>query len=102
MRDDHEKFTAAGATIVAVARHTPEQMREYWTENKLPYIGVPDLKAELGELYKQQWKALKLGLMPAMFVVDAKGKIAFAHYSKGMSDIPSNQTVLKTIAGLAE
>ena len=97
MRDDYEKFIERNAKIIVVARHDPKKVKDYWTENKLPYIGIPDPDAKLGDLYHQQKKLLKLGLMPAMFVVDEKGKIVFAHYSNGMSDIPKNETVLNKL-----
>ena len=100
MRKDHDAFTEAGATIVVAARHDADKMRAYWTDHKLPYVGVPDPDARLGKLYDQQSKLLKLGLMPALFVIDQSGAIAYAHYSKSMSDIPANATVLAQIRAL--
>lgn len=97
MRDDHEKYLSRGARIVAVARHGSEDVKRYWSENRLPFMGVPDPDGRLGDLYRQQWKLLKLGLMPALFVVDRNRKIACACYSVSMSDIPSNETVLGVI-----
>jgi len=102
MKKDFAEFAAYDAQIVVVVRDKKEKVAEYWQENELPYFGVPDPDATLGNLYGQQWKALKLGLMPANFVVDRQGRIAFAHYSSGMSDIPSNESVLKILAGLAD
>jgi peroxiredoxin len=100
MRDDIEKFTAAGASIVVVAKHSTKEMAEYWKENALPFTGIPDPEATLAKQYQQQWKALKLGLMPAMFVIEKNGKVAFVHYSAGMSDIPENKTVLAELKKL--
>ena len=102
MKDDHEKFNQLGGKIVAVARHDEKKVQNYWKENQLPYMGIPDPDAGLGNLYHQQSKILKLGLMPAMFVIDKQGKIAFSHYSSSMSDIPTNDSVLKVLAGLSE
>ena len=39
--------------------------------------------------------------MPAQFVIDCQGKIAFAHYGSGMSDIPKNARMLEVIRGLS-
>lgn len=99
MQEDYEKFRQAGAKIVVVARHSDEEMRKYWKKNSLPYYGVPDPDARLGRLYGQQWHLLKLGLMPALLVIDADEWVVFSHYSKSMADIPSNETVLKAVSG---
>lgn len=100
MRDDIEKFNEAGASIIVVGKQTAEEMTAFWKENNLPYIGVPDPKANLSKLYKQQWKALKLGLMPALFVIDGSGKITFLHYSNSMKDIPKNSKVISEVQKL--
>lgn len=100
MRDDFAKFEKAGASIIVVAKHSPEEMDKYWKENKLPYTGIPDPEGKVAKLYYQQWKVLKLGLMPALFVIDKNGKIAFLHYSSSMSDIPTDTKVLAEVEKL--
>ncbi len=100
MRDDHAAFRAAGARIVVVTSHDLAKMQAYWAEHKLPFLGVPDPEGLLAKQYGQQWKLLKLGQMPAQFVVDCQGKIVFAHYGSGMSDIPENQEMLRLIKTL--
>ena len=65
-------------------------------------IGVPDADVKLAHLYGQEWKIVKLGRMPALFVIDRKGALAFAQYGKSMSDIPENDEVLKALDALAE
>ncbi len=102
MRDDYAKFTERNAQIVVVARHDAMKMKSFWLEYKLPFTGIPDPDAKLGNLYHQQKKLLKLGLMPAMFVIGKDGKIAFAYYSNSMSDIPKNEDVLKVLDGLKD
>jgi len=97
MQEDYEKFRKAGSDIVVVARHSDEEMRKYWRKNELPYHGVSDPDGRLGRLYGQQWHLLKLGLMPALLVLDSDRRIIFSHYSKSMADIPSNEMVLGAI-----
>lgn len=100
MRDDFEGFSSLGAKIVVVAPHDLEKMRSYWQDNSLPYIGIPDPEGTFSKRYDQQWKMFKLGRMPAQFVVDREGRIAFAHYGSSMSDIPANNTILDVIRSL--
>jgi peroxiredoxin len=90
-------FVSRGASIVVVAPHARKEVEAYWKEHALPFDGIPDPGKRLGGLYRQEWKMLRLGLMPALFVVGRDGKIAWLHYSGGMSDIPENETVLEAL-----
>lgn len=95
MRDNYDKFKAAGVKVVAVANDDLEDVQEYFTENKIPFTCIPDEEAKVGGLYQQQ---SKFGLMPAVFVVDQGGIIQLAHFGTGMADIPSAQALLAAIA----
>ena len=101
MKRDFEEFTSRNATIVVVAPHTAKRVAEYWQKEDLPMIGVPDKEGKLAELYGQEWKILKLGRMPALFAIDRKGDLVFAHYGTGMSDIPDNIEMLKVLDALS-
>ncbi len=57
-------------------------------------MGVPDPDGRLGKLYGQEWNALKLGRMPAVFIVDIGGSLVLAHYGQNMSDIPEDEELL--------
>jgi peroxiredoxin Q/BCP len=94
MRDDWSRFRDARVSIVVVAPHDVDETKEYWRQHRLPYIGVPDPDGRLSKVYDQQWKLLKLGRMPALFVIAPSGRIGLAHYGEAMSDIPSNDEVL--------
>jgi len=54
----------------------------------------------LGKLYGQEWNLIKLGRMPALFIIDQKGSIAFAQYAKNMADIPENRGLFEILDGL--
>lgn len=102
MKQDFKKFESRNATIVVVAPHAAEKVAVYWQKEELPMIGVPDADGKLANLYGQEWKIMKLGRMPALFVIDRKGALAFAQYGKSMSDIPENNEMLKVLDALAE
>jgi peroxiredoxin Q/BCP len=101
MRDDYEKFKKAGIQIVVVAKDSRKKVKSYFQENNLPYIGIPDPEGKVAGQYQQQWKIAKLGLMPAMFLIDTGGTISYLHYSSSMSDIPANKTVLEQAGRLS-
>lgn len=83
-----------GAEIVVVGPDDRQAFTTYWQKEKLPFIGLPDPKHQVLNLYGQEVKLLKLGRLPAQVVIDKQGKIRFAHYGEGMSDIPSNKELL--------
>ena len=97
MKQDYNKFVAENASVVVVTPHDAEKTSKYFLKNNLPFYGVPDPDHKVANLYKQQWKLFKLGLMHALFVIDWSGKIVFSYYSKSMKDIPANETVISVL-----
>ena len=100
MRDDYAKYVALGAEIVAVARHSRQEVDDYWAAHRIPYPGVVDPEGAIGKRYGQSWKLTKLGLMPSLFVIRKDGTIAYADYGQGMSDIPADAVILKVLEEL--
>jgi len=97
LRDDHEKFTGRGAAILAVGPNTDTAFQQYWRNETIPFIGIPDPEHRVAVLYRQQVNLFKLGRMPLMCIVDKNGRIRFAHYGASMSDIPETETLLSVI-----
>ena len=97
MRDDYPEFRAAGTKLAVVARESPAAMRRYWSRQGLPYMAIPDPDGRLGKLYGQRWRLFKLGRMPALFVIDRQGLVAYARYGSSMMDIPDNRDILEVL-----
>ena len=74
-----------------------EMFKRYWTNERLPFIGLPDPDHSVARLYRQEVNLFKLGRMPLNCVIDAKGYVRFAHYGASMRDIPSNAELLHVI-----
>jgi len=100
LRDDHGKFEELDTAILVIGPENGKAFQVYWTKNNIPFIGIPDPKHEVLKLYGQEVNLFKLGRMPAMVIVDKTGMARFVHYGRTMSDIPSNQDVLKTLRSL--
>jgi len=95
LRQDYQKFVESNTEIIAIGPESKDKFAKWWHEHKMPFIGIPDPKHDIARnLYKQQTKLLKGGLMPAMVVVDKDSKIRFTHYANSMRDIPTNQEIL--------
>lgn len=100
MKKDLREFESRKATIAVVAPHSAERVAAWWKEEGLPMIGLPDPEGTLSDRYGQELKFWKLGRMPALFVVDRTGALAFVQYGSSMSDIPENGVLLKVLDGL--
>jgi len=85
------------AEILAVGPDKPLSFVNYWRENQIPFIGLPDTEKKVSRLYKQEVNLFKLGRMPMNSIIDLEGHIRFVHYGLSMSDIPDNETFLQVI-----
>ena len=97
LRQDHAKFEAAETTIVVVGPENDKAFANYWEENDLPFIGLPDPKHSVLKRFGQEVKLFKLGRMPAQVIVDKAGVARYAHYGHSMSDIPENNEILEIL-----
>jgi peroxiredoxin len=97
LRDEYEEFSSRGAEILAVGPNPPASFEQYWRNERIPFIGLPDPDHRVALQYRQEVSLFKLGRMPLNCVVDGNGYIRYAHYGSSMRDIPSNQELLEVI-----
>lgn len=97
LRDGYEEFTRRGVVVIAVGPNSPIAFEQYWENENIPFIGLPDPGHKVAKMYKQEVNLFKLGRMPLNCVIDAQGYIRFAHYGASMSDIPKNDELLRVI-----
>ena len=83
--------------ILAVGPDSRSVFQQFWRNEKIPFIGLPDPDHTVARTYRQEVNLFKLGRMPLNCVIDAHGYVRFAHYGKSMSDIPSNDALLHVI-----
>ena len=87
-------FTTRDAVIITIGPDGPKTFQCFWASEGLHYIGLPDPKHKVADLYGQEWNLFKLGRVPALLLVDKLGRIRYQHYSDSMFDIPENELVL--------
>ncbi len=97
LRQDYQRFVEQNAEILVVGPENAKQFSEYWSTNKLPFIGLPDPGHSVLKLYGQKVNLFKLGRMPAQVLIDKQGVVRFAHFGHSMSDIPSNAEILESL-----
>ena len=91
---EYAKFTQRDAEVVVVAPEDPQTLRAYWQREMLPFVGLADPSHVVEDRYGQEVNLLKLGRMPALFVVDKQGRLRYQHYGNNMADIPRSSVVL--------
>lgn len=101
LRDDYSQIRQRGAVILAIGPNTQAAFQQYWKNENIPFIGIPDPEHRVAVLYRQQVSLFKLGRMPLMCIVDKDGRIRYAHYGASMADIPKTETLLEIIDQLA-
>ncbi len=77
--------------------NSPATFEQYWTNESIPFIGLPDPDHAVAKTYRQEVNLFKMGRMPLNCVIDTKGYVRFAHYGASMSDIPSNDDLFHVI-----
>ncbi len=94
LRRDYQQFVKQNAEVLVIGPEDRQAFEQYWIENKLPFIGLPDPKYRVLKLYGQEVSLFKLGRMPAQAIIDRQGMVRYAHYGNSMADIPSDQELL--------
>ena len=97
LRQHYDEFLAREAEVIAIGPEAVEEFRAYWEEHQMPFIGLPDPEHRVADLYAQQVRLLRMGRLPALFVIDKDGEIRYAHYGSSMADTVSVETLLNVL-----
>jgi peroxiredoxin Q/BCP len=97
LRDEYDQFVARGVEIVAVGPNPSATFEQYWRNEEIPFIGLPDPDHKVALRYRQEVNMFKLGRMPLNCIVDANGYIRYANYGASMRDIPANEELFQVI-----
>ncbi len=97
LRQDFAEFDKRGTTILVIGPENAVAFTKYFSENNLPFTGLPDPDHSVLKSYGQEIKLFKFGRMPAQVLVDKTGTARFVHYGESMSDIPENAEILSLI-----
>ena len=97
LRQDYQEFVNRGAEVIAVGPDGPNAFRRFWEENNVPFIGLSDMKSRVADMYAQEVNLLKLGRIPASFVIDREGCVRYVHYGDSMQDTARNAEVLAVL-----
>ena len=98
MRDDIDRFTEAGARVVAIAPDTADGVAKFIEGNEYPFSLLPDADHVVFDAYDVVSTMMSLGQRPALFVVDRAGVVRFDSIGTQQWQIPSNDNVLALLS----
>jgi len=97
LRQEYRKFTDRQAEVIAIGPEDAKAFADFWVSHKMPFPGIPDPQHKIARLYGQKVNLFKLGRMPALVVIDKRGRIRYGHYGESMSDIPTDDEILSLL-----
>ena len=100
LRLKYQGFIARQAEVIVIGPEDKSSFTEWWQKEAMPFHGIPDPRHVTARSYGQQVKPLKMGRMPALFVIDKNGLMRLRHYGKSMSDIPTVEDVFQILEEL--
>jgi len=100
LREDIDRFTGAGATVIAVAPDTPEGVARFVRDRDYPFPLLADTDHAVFDAYDVINRLASLGQRPAVFVIDRSGTVRFDAIGTQQWQIPSNDSVLALAATL--
>lgn len=100
MREEIDRFRAAGATVVAVAPDSADGVARFTRSNPYPFPLLADTEHAVFDAYDVANVLMSLGQRPAVFVIDRSGTVRGDFIGTQQWQIASNDDVLDLIAGL--
>jgi peroxiredoxin len=100
LREDIDRFTEAGARVVAIAPDTLDGVEKFVRGNEYPFALLADVDHAVFDAYDVVSTMMSLGQRPALFVVDSEGVVRFDSIGTQQWQIPTNDNVLRVLAGL--
>jgi len=97
LRQDYDQIKKRNAVVLVIGPEDSAAFADYWGQNDLPFIGLPDPTHSVLKLYGQKVNIFKLGRMPAQVIVDKEDIACYVHYGHSMSDIPKNKEILEIL-----
>jgi peroxiredoxin len=100
LREDIDRFTGAGAKVVAVAPDTAEGVARFVRDRDFPFPLLADPEHAAFDPYDVVSRMTSLGQRPAVFVIGPDGIVRFDSIGTQQWQIPSNDAVLAAASEL--
>jgi peroxiredoxin len=100
LRENISTLTATGASIVAIAPHSHDELVKHLKTNSYPFTVLADPEGGVFAAYDVTSRMISLGQQPAMFIVDDKGIVRFDAIGDQQWDLISPKQLAKLLADL--
>jgi peroxiredoxin len=94
LRREMEAFEALRAVILIIDPDRPDQIREYWEREGLPFPGFSDADSQVASLFHRKVDLFHEGRLPCVVLVGRDGRIRYRYDGVSPPDIPSNKTLI--------
>ena len=71
-----------------------DEVRRYWHEHALPFVGLADSQRAVYENYRVGSSAAALGQKPGLFLIDAAGAVRLVYIGAQQWQIPEDDEIL--------
>ena len=100
LRRDYDKYQELDAYIYTILADNEGNAKKMEQKYARKYPVFYDESKEVVKMLHQEVKALKLGRMPGLLIIDKQGIIRYAYYSDNMHDIPENEVLLDVLRNI--
>ena len=97
LRQGYPGFVELHTEVIVAGPEDAESFQAFWSDEKLPFIGLPDPEHRVLKLYGQEASLFKMGRLPAQRLIDTSGMLRYVHYGHSMTDIPTNDEIVQLI-----
>jgi peroxiredoxin Q/BCP len=97
LRQDYPEFVRRITEVIAIGPEDPLSFARWWKEHDMPFVGLADPDHSVADLFGQEVSVVKLGRMPAQFLIDRRGRVRYRHHSSTMCDLPANREILQLL-----
>jgi len=94
LRRNYKQFVERDTDVMATGPESAKPFADWWRKHQMPFVGIPDPKNVIANMFGQKVRLLKLGRMPALIVADKQGRMRNLHYGNSMQDTMTDEEVL--------
>jgi peroxiredoxin len=100
LRDSYADIAATGATVVAIAPHSVDELVGHLKTNTYPFPLVADTDGTVFDAYDVTSRMISLGQQPALFIVGTDGKVVFDAIGAQQWDLVGPKELVKKLTSL--